>query len=95
MLFIFLVRIKDECDKDLAAATPAMEAAKAAVDCLDKASLTQLKSFKKPDEKVRARALLYRFACTVTNRIDVCGKSIRWLCFDSYRLGLLRFIAIS
>mmetsp|Transcript_166710 Transcript_166710/g.405134 ORF Transcript_166710/g.405134 Transcript_166710/m.405134 type:complete len:2545 (+) Transcript_166710:2-7636(+) len=37
-----------EADAELAEAEPAMIAAKKAVDCLDKASLTELKSFPKP-----------------------------------------------
>jgi dynein heavy chain len=37
--------IQDQANMELSAATPAMEAAKAAVDCLNKAMLTELKNF--------------------------------------------------
>lgn len=42
------IKIKTECEKDLEAALPMMEAAGKAVDCLTKASLTTLKSFANP-----------------------------------------------
>ncbi|MES1909576.1 MAG: hypothetical protein MHM6MM_002292 [Cercozoa sp. M6MM] len=44
--------IKQECDKELAAAQPALEAAAEAVQCLSKDSLTQLKSFKTPSDAI-------------------------------------------
>ena len=41
-------KIQSEAEGELAAAKPAMEEAANAVDCLDKASLTELKNFNKP-----------------------------------------------
>jgi dynein heavy chain len=42
------VAIQENAEKELAAAKPAMEQAADAVNCLDKASLTELKNFNKP-----------------------------------------------
>jgi dynein heavy chain len=44
--------IQDQANMELSAATPAMEAAKAAVDCLNKAMLTELKNFTNPPTNV-------------------------------------------
>eukprot|EP00913_Durusdinium_trenchii_P015951 g14990.t1 len=44
-------RMKTEADNELQEALPAMEKAKAAVDCLDKASITELKTFGKPAQE--------------------------------------------
>eukprot|EP00002_Diphylleia_rotans_P013390 TRINITY_DN2619_c0_g1_i7.p1 TRINITY_DN2619_c0_g1~~TRINITY_DN2619_c0_g1_i7.p1 ORF type:complete len:4501 (-),score=1146.89 TRINITY_DN2619_c0_g1_i7:169-13671(-) len=44
--------IRSECDSDLKAAEPAMTAAERALEVLDKASLTELKSFSKPPKEV-------------------------------------------
>ena len=44
--------IKAECDEVLTKAMPALKAAESAVDCLTKASLTELKSLKTPDAKI-------------------------------------------
>ncbi|CAL1153127.1 unnamed protein product [Cladocopium goreaui] len=44
-------RMKTEADNELEEALPAMEKAKAAVDCLDKASITELKTFGKPAQE--------------------------------------------
>eukprot|EP01084_Bolivina_argentea_P009096 17033_1 len=44
--------IKAECEEVLKKATPALQAAANAVDCLSKASLTELKSLKTPDAKI-------------------------------------------
>jgi dynein heavy chain len=54
-------KIEDEAEAELAQAKPAMERAKAAVDCLDKAALTELKNFPKPPkgaEKVTQACLM-------------------------------------
>jgi len=44
--------IKAECDEVLKKAMPALNSAKNAVDCLTKASLTELKALKTPDAKI-------------------------------------------
>ena len=45
-------KLEDQAAGDLAVAKPALEAANDAVNCLDKASLTELKSFSKPPSGV-------------------------------------------
>ena len=44
--------IKADADKELASALPAMQAAKEAVDCLDKKALTELKALQNPPTDV-------------------------------------------
>ena len=45
-------KIEESAASDLAVAQPALDAAKDAVNCLDKASVTELKSFAKPPSGV-------------------------------------------
>ncbi len=45
-------QIKEDCDRELAAALPILKKAQDAVDCLTKQSLTTLKSFANPPNEV-------------------------------------------
>eukprot|EP00595_Chromulina_sp_UTEXLB2642_P002193 CAMPEP_0196768326 /NCGR_PEP_ID=MMETSP1095-20130614/42615_1 /TAXON_ID=96789 ORGANISM="Chromulina nebulosa, Strain UTEXLB2642" /NCGR_SAMPLE_ID=MMETSP1095 /ASSEMBLY_ACC=CAM_ASM_000446 /LENGTH=520 /DNA_ID=CAMNT_0042137751 /DNA_START=817 /DNA_END=2376 /DNA_ORIENTATION=- len=58
-------KLEEQAAVDLAEATPAMEKARDSVDCLDKASMTELKSFTKPpaglDKVTTALLIMIKF----------------------------------
>jgi dynein heavy chain len=58
-------KLEEQAAGDLAIATPALEAANDAVNCLDKASMTELKSFQKPpagvDKVTSALLIMIKF----------------------------------
>ena len=68
--------VQDECARDLAAAEPAVAATTAALNCLDKASLGELKSFGSPAADVAAVVS----ACMVltTPKGKLIPKDISW-----------------
>ena len=90
-------KIEESAASDLAVAQPALDAAKDAVNCLDKASVTELKSFAKPpsgvDKVTDALLILVKGAGKKGLGWDPAKKmmaKVRYRCFDV--LGCLHFI---
>ena len=78
--------IENQASAELAEAKPAMEAAAEAVNCLSKASLTELKNFNKPPEgvdQVTACCLMMVEGEFKNHTWDRAKKMMAKVCFDA------------